>query len=82
MELKLTPKDLNRIGHITYWPSWNDGNTVFICNSDTANIEYIIVRSILNDLNFETKEKLDSPMEDSIEIATNISMEEYEKLTK
>ena len=45
MELRVEKEDIIRIGHTVY-PE--DGMAVFICGGDSANMEYLFLRSILH----------------------------------
>ena len=81
MNLQIIKEDIKRIGHTTYN---ENGNTAFICNGDTSNIEAILLRNILKDFGDEYKivSEKDYEGNDEFEIVfyTNLPFELYSSI--
>ena len=87
MKIEVEKKDINKIGYTGYK---ENGFLAIICNGDTANIEEILLRSILKCFGdeykiIETKDFIiwgDRGQEDIIDIlfVTNLPYEIYEKI--
>lgn len=83
--IKLRRSDISKVGHTVYQI---EGRAIFICNLETANLEEIILRSILADMGFVIIESADYfPHGDmnekpDIEFLTDMPWNEYDKLMK
>jgi len=79
MNLIVGKEDIKKIGHTTYE---EDGNTVIVCSIDTANIEEILLRSILKCFGdeYEIISSKDGYEDDDILFFTNLPFETYMSL--
>ena len=78
MNLELTKEDIKNIGHTTFN---EDGNTDFICDGTTYNIESILLRNILKCFGDEYKMlSTEDYNKNDILIKTNLPFEEYMSL--
>lgn len=83
MNIQLKKSDINKIGITIYPKNKNSGNTIFICDLKTANIEEIFLRNILNSMGYSILEVNDWNYDydcneiDSIQFVTNLPWEVY-----
>ena len=79
--LTLQFNDIKRIGHTIYN---NEGLTVFICNPQTSNIEFLFLREILAIKGYEITSEKDFYWEENedtdIEFSTNLPFEIFANL--
>lgn len=86
INLEIEKSDIKKIGTTIYSENNNSGNTIFICELNTANIEEILLRNLLKIFGdysiIETNDWIwnDSGYIDSIQFITNLPWEEYTKL--
>ena len=78
--LTLTKDDIKKIGHTMFE---EDGNLSIICNAETANIEELMLRSILELWGYSIREVTDFQWENGttdIRISTNMPWNEYKQI--
>ena len=78
--MTLSINDLKYIGVSTY--ENKDGTTNFECNGDTANIEFLLLREILDTQNYRIEGTADCKEEGDILYQTNLPWEQYSKVLK
>ena len=81
INMKLKVSDLKAIGHTTHE---DEGTTTFYCSGDTANIEGIFLRNILEHLGYKITaedDATDNPSSDSTAFSTTLPWDEYMELS-
>jgi hypothetical protein len=83
INMKLKNTDLKAIGHTTHE---DEGTTTFYCSSDSANIEGIFLRNILEHLGYKITAEDDATCTpssdfDSIAFSTTLPWREYSEIS-